>query len=475
MNQMKYYQWLAVCALAIFFACGSDETSQYVARIGEREVSLAEFEMRAQKLLRKTYSDLDSLDKTTGAKLLDDIIARELLILEGLERGLDRDSTVAEEIGRTEQKNLIDTLYARQALKKEYIFHREELMRFFKARDYDVEVHSKQIVCASEESAWEALHALQKGESFASLVPKYSQDRIQSRFGSDGDIGWFKMGNMLEGLKEPIRSMEIGETTTKPVKSRLGYHVFQLVGRRPVSLDSVRTWVAKQLRIQEMGKDRARYVQELRRSYDLKAHGEAIEKLLTLPPDQRYWEGGDEPLFTWKGGSFTIHDYLAMHRRGRAKHPASLDNAGMYKAAENLAGQQIMKTEARTLDYDRDPAIIAAIENRRNQLVVEKLFRLEGGDAAREVGDADVRAYYDENTARFTNPEGEVTDFEKVSGGIRQLLRRQAGDRAMDSLIELLREKYRDRIEIRAEALSAALANLRIPTEDEPVSEASEN
>jgi len=449
-------KWLPICALAFWTACGTNETPRYVARVGEKEISLAEFETRARSLLRGAYRNPDTLDQALKNQLLDDIIARELLILEALETGLDRDSTVAEETERTEQKGLIDTLYARQALKKEYLYTEEDLQRFYRANEYDVEVRTEQIVCATEKQAQEAMRALQAGESFAALVPKYSLQRIQDRFGADGDIGWFKMGDMLPALKAPLRAMEIGEISPRPVKSRLGYHVFRLDDRRPVPLDSVRASIAEKLRIQEIGEDRARYVQELRRQYALEEHGDAIKRLISLPADQRYWKGEDEPLFTWKDGSFTIGDYLAMHRRGRAKHPASLDSVGMYKTAENLAGQRIMKTEARRLGYDRDPAILAAVEKTRDERMIGALFRREARSRVVEVTDADVRAYYDANIAQFTNRNGEVTDFAKVSDSIRSLLRKKAGDKAMDDFIGELREKYRDRIEIRPEVLAQA-------------------
>ena len=404
-------------------------------------------------MLRGGYRGLDTLEMDARRQLLDGIIIQELLILEGLARSLERDSIIAEQVERVEQKALVDTLYARQAQQSDYVFTEEELQRFFRENEYDVEVRSEQIVCATKEKAWEALRALQQGESFASLVPQYSLPNVQRRFGTTGDIGWFRMGEMLEALKAPMRTMEVGALYPRPVASQLGHHAFRLNDRRSVSIDSVRTRIEERLRTRKTLADRKQYVDELRQRYAMQAHGQAIVSLLGLPSDQKYWEGEDRPLFTWTGGQLTIGDYLTRHRHGRVKHPASLDSSGLHAIADNLAGMQIMKTEARRLEYDRIPATRTAVEKKRDELLAKWLFHLEGKAKAAEVTEEQVRAHYEEHIDQFTRKDGKVTDFTSVRDGIRRALRQQAANQTMDRFIESLRENYRDRIEIRSQVL----------------------
>jgi peptidyl-prolyl cis-trans isomerase C len=453
MNRHQHWKTLSLSIILLCIACGVPDAPQYVARIGQREITVEEFKRRAQKLLKGGYRDIDTLDQQAKEKILDGLIAQELLIIEGIERGFSRDSTIVEEVERVEQKALIDTLYARQALKKQYIFTRKELEQFFKQREYDIEVHSKQIVCATEEEAWETLRAIQAGGSFADLAPEHSLRRIREKFGEDGDIGWFKMGEMLSELQQPVRTMEAGSLYPRPVKSHLGFHIFKLVDRRSVALDSVRTWVEQQLKIKQRASDKAAYVRKLRQQYALQTHDEALSDLLTLPPNAKYWPEEDNPLFTWKEGQLTIRDYLAMHRRGRVKHPASLDSTTLHKIADNLAGHRIMKTEARRLGYDRNPRIIEQIERKRNGLVVKRLFTTEGKVEA-EPTEEEIRAHYQKHIDQFTRADGKVTDFDAVRGGIHRLLRQSAENQAMDRLIENLREKHRDQTEIHPERLA---------------------
>ena len=76
---------------------------------------------------------------------------------------------------------------------------------------------SQHIVCASEERALEALQKLRDGAVFESLVSSYSTQNIITRFGPKGWVGWFKIGDVLEPLKEPLRTMEVGSLYPQPV------------------------------------------------------------------------------------------------------------------------------------------------------------------------------------------------------------------------------------------------------------------
>lgn len=423
-----------------------------VARIGERQISAAEFARRAQQMLHQGYADLGVVDQAAKMKLLEGMVSQELLIAEGLARGLDRDSTIAEEVQRTGQRLLIDTLYARQALKGDYSSTEEELQRFFVERQHNIEVLSQQIVCATEEEAQSALRALRAGESFAALVPKYSTPRVQRRFGPEGDIGWYKLPDMLEELRAPMLQMEVGAFCERPLKSGLGYHAFQLKGRREAPFAPSRELMEKLLRQQKIFMDKDRYVGELRQRYELKPDDGALRRLQALPPDQKEWAGPDVPLFTWKGGQLSAAEYLERHRRGKARHSSSYDLRGLYKAVDNFAGQQIMMAEAGRLGLDRDPDLRAQIEHRRNELMAEALFRSEG-KVAEPAGEVQEREYYQANIGKFTRADGQVTPFAQVQKSIHTFLVQREQSQSMDRFIASLREKYRDQIELHPEVL----------------------
>jgi len=309
---------------------------------------------------------------------------------------------------------------------------------------------SQQIVCATAEEALEVLTALQEGTPFESLVPIYSTETIQRRFGPAGQLGWFKMGQMLPELMEPLRTMDEGQLYPQPVKTQIGYHVFRLDQRRRVDFAAQRAWLKEKARVQKRADDMEQYVHRLRREYELEAHDENL-KALTTP------DGQEQVLFSWRGGQLTTAAYWA----NLAANHSRLDSAARYKAAENLAGVQIMMAEGRKLQYDRDPEVREQVAHKRDALIVEWLHRTEGQQVARQlpITEADIRSYYDANVELFTRSDGKVADLSLVYNSIRTLLRQQATTKAMDTFIERLREQYSADIEINA----AALAEVSLP------------
>jgi parvulin-like peptidyl-prolyl isomerase len=446
---------LVLAAGVLVAAAVYGEPAPYVARVAHTAISEEEFTRRAQELMQTGYQHIRELTPAAKMELLEGMIAQELLVLEGLRRGLDREPAIAQEVQQVEQRLLMNKLYEGEALRGDYTSTEEELKAFLAEKEYDTEVLSQHIVCATEEDALTVLAALNSGQDFATLVPAYSTAEIQRRFGPKGWLGWFKIGELLPELKEPLKTMEVGWVYAQPVRTMKGYHVFQLHERRPFDLAAHRAWAEEKLRLQKRANHMEQYVKHLRQQYRLAGQDEALNALGALGAEAKEWPGADQVLFRWQGGQLTAGDYMAKHQQGQTRHPASLDSAELHKAAENLAGQQIMMAEARRLQYD-DAEVQREVAVKRNELMVKWLYRQEGKQAARgQISETEVRAYYDANPEMFTRDDGQVTDFAQLRDSIGTLLKVQAENRAMDAFIAQLREKYKSEIEIHPEALAA--------------------
>ena len=72
-----------------------------------------------------------------------------------------------------------------------------------------------------------------------------------------------------------------------------------------------------------------------------------------------------------------------------------------------------MMAEGRKLQYDRDPEVREPVEQKRDALIVEWLYRTEGREVARQqpITEEDVRTYYDANVEMFTRTDGKVADL----------------------------------------------------------------
>ncbi len=84
---------------------------------------------------------------------------------------------------------------------------------------------ARHILLEDEETALQALQALQQGESFAALARAISTDAGSGSRG--GELGAAYVGNYVREFRQAIESAEIG-ALVGPVKSEFGYHILQV-------------------------------------------------------------------------------------------------------------------------------------------------------------------------------------------------------------------------------------------------------
>ncbi|MDA0699635.1 MAG: peptidylprolyl isomerase [bacterium] len=429
-------------------------------RIGDDRLNAEAFRVRAAKLLQTGFRHVTRLDDETRRQLAEAVIARELLVREGLRRGLDQEPEIAAEVSDTEARLLGDRLYEQEALTDVPVPNRDEVLAFAREHELDVEVLSLQVVCASEAQAEDALAEARRGAPWDSLARAYSNPSVLRRFGRDGNIGWFRIGHLLRGLKDPLRTLDPGELYPGIVRTRLGYHVFRLVERRAVDEEALIEQVGKHLQLQYRADAMAAYVERLRQTYGLTWHPESLATLCALPAEEK--EGSEAlVLLSWDGGRLTAADFMDTHRRGRSRHPSSLDPEELGQAAETLAGRRILAAEARRLGLDRHPDVVASILRRRDELLVQELFEAEGRAAARArpVTEEEVRAFYEANPERYTTEDGQVTAYALVRDGIGTMLLEQRQSRSMDSFISGLRQG----VEVAVDAEALRRVELELP------------
>lgn len=81
---------------------------------------------------------------------------------------------------------------------------------------------------AAMKRAETTLGKLRSGESFETLAQQFSED---PNFSSGGNLGTFKSGEFLPEIESAISNLKVGETTPV-VKSRMGFHIVKLTGKK---------------------------------------------------------------------------------------------------------------------------------------------------------------------------------------------------------------------------------------------------
>ncbi|XP_046622209.1 peptidyl-prolyl cis-trans isomerase NIMA-interacting 4 isoform X1 [Neodiprion virginianus] len=94
-------------------------------------------------------------------------------------------------------------------------------------------VKVRHILCEKQSKVLEAMDKLKAGQKFNEVAATYSEDKARS----GGDLGWMTRGSMVGPFQEaafalPISSIGTPVYTDPPVKTKFGYHIIMVEGKK---------------------------------------------------------------------------------------------------------------------------------------------------------------------------------------------------------------------------------------------------
>ena len=198
-----------------------------VARVNGREEHLSDLENLAQNLPEQLRNMPPNM---LYPILIDQIIDRDLLVQRARKEKLQNDPIVKREMDDAADMALQNALINRavapaitdQALQAAY-------QKEIAGKPGEEEVHARHILVPTEAAADNVIKELQGGADFAALAKKDSTDPAGA---NGGDLGWFKKSDMLPEFSDAAFALKPGQFTTKPVHTRYGWHVIQVIERR---------------------------------------------------------------------------------------------------------------------------------------------------------------------------------------------------------------------------------------------------
>lgn len=165
-----------------------------------------------------------------------ELITEEVLAQAARKKGLDKRPDIVDQLG-FQQRAILSRAYLEDyfdahpindaTLKTAYEWKR--------ANNKIVEYKIRQVLITSEKTGREVIAALDKGEDFAAVAKRYTQDPGGQNNG--GDLGWFRPDIFVDHhFTDAIESLKSGQYSRAPVRSRFGWHVIKLEeGPRPVA------------------------------------------------------------------------------------------------------------------------------------------------------------------------------------------------------------------------------------------------
>nr|CAD7425933.1 unnamed protein product [Timema monikensis]CAD7442759.1 unnamed protein product [Timema bartmani] len=94
-------------------------------------------------------------------------------------------------------------------------------------------VKVRHILCEKQSKVLEALEKLKAGVKFPDVATQYSEDKARQ----GGDLGWMIRGSMVGPFQDaafalPISTVTSPVYTDPPVKTKFGYHIIMVEGKK---------------------------------------------------------------------------------------------------------------------------------------------------------------------------------------------------------------------------------------------------
>ncbi len=206
--------------LAVGWACADRAPSpDAVAVLGDREILYTDFAARVEE---QTDSPAAALESPVLSRLLDQYLTECLVVQVATDRGIAD--------AETDHRDALSALLAsapveeptEAELKARY---QKETKRF----TLPERVRLRQILVESREAAEEAKAELDRGEPFAEVARRHSQDPSAPFGGLQGELAY---DDLPEEFADVIFALKPGEVSDV-VEAAYGFHIFQVTAKLP--------------------------------------------------------------------------------------------------------------------------------------------------------------------------------------------------------------------------------------------------
>ncbi len=274
---MKKTLAFSALSFAMLAGCnaGGNKTSEglSLAPVDEKEaVAIVNGQPISRKALEYVKAEIargnpNARINVPEAKLVEELVSRELLKQEAIQKQLPRQPEVATRIRYTQRAVLsqsdVEDYFKQQPITEQQIrAEYNQLVGSMKQSEYK----ARHILVKTKEEAQDIIKKLDAGSDFAELAKKYS---IGPSSKSGGDLGWFAPQKMVQPFSNAVIALENGQYTREPVQTRFGWHVILREESRektPPPYEQVKPQVVQMLKRKLI----QQHIQELKKKADIK-------------------------------------------------------------------------------------------------------------------------------------------------------------------------------------------------------------
>ena len=392
-----------VCILGISLPCAAQD-ELVLAQIEDQPIAVSEFRAYAANIpkayqMGKTGIEADRI-------LLNGLIDKKLLLAEAERAGIGDELEFKRKVEQFAEDQTV-RLYKSTEIDQQISIAEEELMQHYRDSHRDRALRYAGILVATRDEAFELLDELEAGADFRQLAGEHSLYEATRDQGGDVEK-YYTIDDTAPPLRS-IFSMQVGEIS-EPLSwggDPQRYVIVKVLDDAPVAVREVAQFVREEVFAQK----RLQRAQALRDSlndqYAPQIHYDKIDHVLmrlALSPEERVAspEEGEEVLCRYKGGTLTIDDLVLSVPEKEEGYSRDYERDWIVDyLQDSVIPNRMFLAEARGKGLDKNQMILAAVANKRSDMLVSALRKREVEERLPPITDAEVRAFYDLNPEKF--------------------------------------------------------------------------
>ena len=259
--------------------CGNQD--EIVAEFGKHQISLNEFRLSYLKLL-KTPDTFDSRELREA--YLQELINRRLLARSAEKLGY-YDENLQYRVNAYRDKKLRDEHY-KAVIKPKVQIEDEQVERVYQYMQESR--HIRHLFAETRETADSLFNLLKQGASFDSLAEKiYNIPELEP---NSGDLGWVNWDELDYPMAMAAFALKPGKIS-RPVRSRHGYHIIQVLDYKMVPLVSEQEFTAREKKTRYLAEYKmgdfiaATYLDDMMQNAEIKVISKIMQIVGTLLSD----------------------------------------------------------------------------------------------------------------------------------------------------------------------------------------------
>ncbi len=357
---------------------------------------------------------------------LDLLIEKKLFACEGRERNLAKDPQVLKAVNWFRNNELKKALY-RNEIEANIRITEADLENAYHKEN--MQLHVRHLFAKTEEQIHFIQDALKNGMDWGEIAKLTFTDSTLA--GNGGDLGWISYGDMESAFEDSAYTMPVGEIS-EPVRTRYGYHLIQVMNVRKNMLTSQDDFQAKKSKLEAhlfrqqlrertaefIGKFMdAKEVQMVNRVFDLlvsKIREGVIDKQEPFLPTMKDEELShlslglesyrNDILITFRGGQWTIGDFMDKLRNIPVTHRPSLESPGRFRRDIGIMiRNEFLAAEAERLGLADDPIVKKEVKHWEDEFIFSQLWQ-SITDTVRLSAD-ELMAFYETHASRYWLPD----------------------------------------------------------------------